>query len=69
MDCNKIGTLILKLRKEKGMSQKELANILNISDKTVSKDFTQYKNTLDPPATGGHTIKLPKGMAVTIRWR
>ena len=37
MDCNKVGKLILNLRKEKNMTQKEVADKLNISDKTISK--------------------------------
>lgn len=37
MDCQKIGDLIYKLRKEKNMTQKQLADEMNISDKTVSK--------------------------------
>lgn len=37
MDCSKVGQLIYKLRKEKNMTQKELAEQLNISDKTISK--------------------------------
>ncbi len=37
MDCDKIGKLILGLRKEKGLTQKQLANAINISDKTISK--------------------------------
>ncbi|MCR8746300.1 helix-turn-helix domain-containing protein [Romboutsia lituseburensis] len=37
MDCNKIGKLILELRKEKDMTQKQIADLLNISDKTISK--------------------------------
>lgn len=37
MDCNKIGKLILSLRKEKNMTQKEIADTMNISDKTISK--------------------------------
>ena len=37
MDCIKVGNLILALRKEKGMTQKQLADKMNISDKTVSK--------------------------------
>lgn len=37
MDCTKIGRLILKLRNEKGLTQKELADIMNISDKAISK--------------------------------
>ncbi|WP_053956407.1 helix-turn-helix domain-containing protein [Inediibacterium massiliense] len=37
MDCNKIGKLILSLRKEKNMTQKDIAIAMNISDKTISK--------------------------------
>ena len=37
MDCIKTGMLIRKLRTEKGLTQKELADKMNISDKTVSK--------------------------------
>lgn len=37
MDCKKIGQLIYKLRKEKAMTQKQLADIMNISDKAISK--------------------------------
>ena len=37
MDCIKTGMLIRQLRTEKGFTQKELADRMNISDKTVSK--------------------------------
>jgi len=37
MDCKKVGALILSLRKEKNMTQKEVADRMNISDKTISK--------------------------------
>lgn len=37
MDCSKVGALILSLRKEKNMTQKEIADRMNISDKTISK--------------------------------
>lgn len=37
MDCAKIGRLIAQLRKEKGLTQQNIANALNISNKTVSK--------------------------------
>ncbi len=37
MDCNKVGRFILSLRKEKSMTQKDLAHLMNISDKTISK--------------------------------
>jgi transcriptional regulator with XRE-family HTH domain len=37
MDSKKIGNFIGELRKEKGMTQKELADRLNVTDKAVSK--------------------------------
>ena len=37
MNREKVGSLIYKLRKEKNMTQKQMADLLNISDKTVSK--------------------------------
>lgn len=37
MDCEKIGLIIKTLRKEKGMTQLQLADRLNVSDKAVSK--------------------------------
>ncbi|WP_310601821.1 helix-turn-helix domain-containing protein [Anaerosporobacter sp.] len=37
MDCLKVGKLILKLRNEKNYTQKQLADAMNISDKTISK--------------------------------
>ena len=37
LDKEKIGEFIAKLRKEKGMTQKELAEKLFVSDKAVSK--------------------------------
>ncbi len=37
MNIDKIGNIIHELRIEKGMTQKELADCLNVSDKTVSK--------------------------------
>ena len=37
MNCAKIGKLIYNLRKEKDMTQKQLADLMNISDKTISK--------------------------------
>ena len=37
MDCEKIGNLIYKLRKDKNMTQKQIADLMNISDKTISK--------------------------------
>lgn len=37
MDCKKIGSLIYELRKDKKMTQKQIADLMNISDKTISK--------------------------------
>ncbi len=37
MDCSKVGNLIYRLRRENDMTQKQLANAMNISDKTISK--------------------------------
>lgn len=37
MDSQKVGGLLLRLRKEKGMTQKQIADRLNLSDKTISK--------------------------------
>ncbi|MFJ7639965.1 helix-turn-helix domain-containing protein [Peribacillus sp. NPDC097206] len=37
MDTSKVGHLILRLRREKGFTQKELADRMNLSDRTISK--------------------------------
>lgn len=37
VDCAKIGKLISQLRREKGLTQKNVAEALNISNKTISK--------------------------------
>ena len=37
MDCSKVGALLYRLRREKNMTQKQVAERLNISDKTISK--------------------------------
>ena len=37
MDCRKVGNLLFTLRKERNMTQKEVADAMNISDKTISK--------------------------------
>ena len=37
MDQIKIGKFIAEMRKEQNMTQKQLAELLNISDKTISK--------------------------------
>ena len=37
MDCSKVGSLLLSLRQERGWTQKQLADALNLSDRTISK--------------------------------
>ena len=37
MDSIRTGSFIASLRREKGMTQKELASLLGVSDKAVSK--------------------------------
>lgn len=37
MDCKKVGDFICKLRKEQGLTQKQLADAMHISDRAVSK--------------------------------
>jgi len=37
VDQEKIGKFILEIRKQKGMTQKELAEQIGVSDKTISK--------------------------------
>ncbi|WP_414150778.1 helix-turn-helix domain-containing protein [Acetobacterium carbinolicum] len=37
MDCTKVGILLKALRKEKEMTQKQVADRMHISDKTISK--------------------------------
>ncbi len=37
MDCKKVGMLIRSLRLEQNMTQKQLAEKMNISDKAISK--------------------------------
>jgi len=37
VDCNKVGTLLRELRKEKEMTQKQVADRMHISDKAISK--------------------------------
>lgn len=37
MDQEKIGKFILKLRKEKNLTQQQLADILKVTDRAISK--------------------------------
>ena len=37
MDCGKVGALLCALRREQGMTQRQVAARLNVSDKAVSK--------------------------------
>ncbi|MFV2046239.1 helix-turn-helix domain-containing protein [Metabacillus sp. YM-086] len=43
MDNSKVGNLIYNLRKEKGLTQKQLADSMNISDRTISKWERGYR--------------------------
>ena len=59
MDYNNIGKFIQEKRKEKGLTQKELANILGVTDKAVSK----WERGLGCPdvsllETLGHTLNV-----------
>ena len=42
MDCEKIGALIAHLRKEQGMTQQELAERIQISNKAPKQNSYQY---------------------------
>lgn len=48
MNENKIGSFIQLCRKEKGMTQKDLADMISVSDKTISK----WENGNSVPDTG-----------------
>ncbi len=37
MDCSKVGALLLSLRRERGWTQRRLAEALRLSDRTISK--------------------------------
>lgn len=37
MDCSKVGALICSLRREKGLTQRQVAAALGVTDKTISK--------------------------------
>ena len=37
LNCSKVGALLFRLRKEKGLTQKQVADRMNLSDKTISK--------------------------------
>lgn len=60
MNQEKIGKFILKLRKEKNMTQKELANKIGVTDRAISKwengrglpDLSLMKPLCDELGTG-----------------
>ena len=60
MDQTRIGTFIAVLRKEKGLTQKELAEQIGISDKTVSKWETDASvpELGDRERDAGHSISV-----------
>ena len=45
MDRKSIGSFIAVLRKAKGMTQKDLAELLHVSDKTVSRWETGFSHS------------------------
>lgn len=51
MDCGKVGKLLLSLRQEKQMTQKEIGDTMNISDKTISK----WERGLGCPDVSNHS--------------
>ena len=55
MDCSKIGRLIAALRKEKGLTQQELADQLGVSNKSVSRW-----------ESGGYPESYGKGYEITM---
>lgn len=67
MDCAKVGKLILQLRTEKGLTQKQVADQLNISNKTISKwergsgcpDVSLWKDLAN--VLGADILKLLQG--------
>lgn len=67
MDCAKVGKLISQLRTEKGLTQRQVAEQLNISNKTVSKwecglgcpDVTLWENLSN--ILGADILKLLQG--------
>lgn len=71
MNQEKFGTFVCALRKEKGMTQKELGNILGISDKAISKwergvsipDITMFEKIAE--ALDVSTLELMQGQHMT----
>ena len=45
MDAKKIGIFLRELRKEKGLTQEQLAEVLNVSGRTVSRWETGVSQT------------------------
>ena len=54
MDCIKIGKLIARLRREKGLTQQQIADALNITNKTVSKWECGLSRSLFMAGSVGH---------------
>lgn len=71
MNQEKFGAFVCALRKEKGMTQKELGNVLGLSDKAVSKwerggslpDITMFDKIAG--ALGVSTLELMQGQRLT----
>ena len=72
LDREKIGKFIAELRKEKGMTQKELAEKLKVSDKSVSKwetgngipDVSMLKQTLQMTEEENKAFEIRKKKAI-----
>ena len=66
MNQEKIGKFIAKLRKEKNMTQQELANILNVTDRAVSHwengrrlpDISLFKNICNIFNSCGNSLQI-----------
>lgn len=61
MDVERIGQFIAELRKEKMMTQKELANLIMVSDKTISK-WETGKGLPDPSSW----LSLSNNLGVSV---
>ena len=61
MMTNDIGKFIQEIRKEKGLTQKELAELIGVSDKTISK----WENGTSSPDTS-MLMSLSEALEITV---
>ena len=61
MMTNDIGKFIQEIRKEKGLTQKELAELIGVSDKTISK----WENGNSSPDTS-MLMSLSEALEITV---